>query len=176
MPTTTDTVDKTLIFVYGTLKRAFPNHHLLETFLPTDDAKFLGVYQTAGPYPMVRGPLGVPFLINLQGSGQRVKGELYSVSGRALARLDELEGIGRGHYERLKITVAAEEGGEVREVEAYYADRGFAVELWEKSGREGIAEYTLSDAEKYVGAEARDVVFSLGDYIRLYLDDKLEHA
>ncbi|KAK9716206.1 hypothetical protein RND81_06G218300 [Saponaria officinalis] len=168
-PTTTNDAE-TLIFVYGTLKRSFPNHHLLETFLATDDAKFLGVYKTVDPYPMVRGPLGVPFLINLPGSGLRVKGELYSVSGRALARLDELEGIGRGHYERLPAVVTAEDGGgEVSEVEAYYADRGFAEELWEKSGRNAVAEYLPSDAEKYVGVEARDVEFSLGDYIRVYL-------
>ncbi|KAL9246936.1 hypothetical protein vseg_020414 [Gypsophila vaccaria] len=173
--TATDTTyngGKALIFVYGTLKRAFPNHYVLETFLSTDDANFLGVYLTVHPYPLVRGPLGVPFLINRPGSGQRVKGELYSVSGQAKARLDELEGIGKGYYERLPMAVTGEEGGddggEVMEVEAYYADRGYAEALWEKSGREGVAEYTLSDAEKHVAVEEEGNEFSFGDYIRLH--------
>ncbi|KAJ1443124.1 Gamma-glutamylcyclotransferase, AIG2-like [Sesbania bispinosa] len=37
------------------------------------------------------------------GSDQAVHGELYSVSARSLARMDELEGSSRAHYERLPI-------------------------------------------------------------------------
>ncbi|XP_074309795.1 putative gamma-glutamylcyclotransferase At3g02910 [Silene latifolia] len=166
--------NKALIFVYGTLKQGFPNHHLLETLTASNDAQFLGPHTTVHPYPLVRGPLGIPFLINHLGSGRRVSGELYLVSGRALARLDELEGVDRGHYERLPATVVPTpaDGGDGAarvEAEAYFADRSFGMEMWEKSGREGIEEYRLSDADKYVGIEARDVGFKLKDYILLYL-------
>ncbi|TYI16521.1 hypothetical protein ES332_A08G261000v1 [Gossypium tomentosum] len=92
-----------LIFTYGTLKRGFSNHVLLQDLMRTGDAVFKGSYQTVEKYPLVCGPYRVPFLLNLPGSGHRVTGELYAVSSRGLARVDELEGTSRGHYERLPI-------------------------------------------------------------------------
>lgn len=163
--------NQTLIFVYGTLKKGFPNHHLIEEFSPSNDAVFMGKYQTVKPFPLVCGPLGIPFLINRPGSGQRVKGELYSVSGRALARLDELEGISIGNYERLPIEVVALDGGSDGgdAVEAYFAHRSYGEEMWAKSGRVGMEEYLDSGGEKYVRVADREVGLNLRDYIRLYL-------
>ncbi|KAL2892063.1 hypothetical protein RDABS01_007972 [Bienertia sinuspersici] len=166
--------NQTLIFVYGTLKQGFPNHHLLKDLMSSNDAVFLGSHKTLNSYPLVCGPLGIPFLINIPGSGHQVKGELYSVSGRALARLDELEGISRGHYERLPlevVTVTEEEEGEpqVTVAEGYFGHRSFGEEMWKKNGMVGMEEYVDKEGEKYVRVENRDVGLNLKDYIWAYL-------
>ncbi|EYU39455.1 hypothetical protein ABFS82_06G203400 [Erythranthe guttata] len=142
--------DVSLIFVYGTLKRGFYNHKLIQT----TDAAFIGPHTTVESFPLVCGPHGIPYLINLPGSGTRIHGELYSVSsGLGLARLDELEGIDRGHYERLPVAVC---GGErVRVVEAYFAHREFGEALWKRCGEEGLSEYGVDMVNNYVRREDR---------------------
>ncbi|KAJ4849546.1 hypothetical protein Tsubulata_042058 [Turnera subulata] len=105
--TTTQTTTTTLVFTYGTLKRGFSNHVLMQDLIRTGDAVFKGAYRTHQPYPLVCGPYRVPFLLNLPSAAgsHRVAGELYAVSVRGLSRLDELEGTSRGHYERLPIAL-----------------------------------------------------------------------
>ncbi|KAL7110004.1 hypothetical protein ACP275_06G210300 [Erythranthe tilingii] len=149
--------DVSLIFVYGTLKRGFYNHKLIDALIRTTDAAFLGPHTTVESFPLVCGPHGIPYLINLPGSGTRIHGELYSVSsGLGLARLDELEGIDRGHYERLPVAVAAECGGErVRVVDAYFAHREFGEALWKRCGEEGLSEYGVDMVNNYVRREDR---------------------
>ncbi|KAG5617493.1 hypothetical protein H5410_017317 [Solanum commersonii] len=105
---TEGTEKPTIIFTYGTLKRGFSNHVLLQDMIAAGDASFLGVYQTVDRLPLVCGPYRVPFLLNFPGSGEHVRGELYAVSGRGLIRMDELEGITRAHYERLPIKIRPE--------------------------------------------------------------------
>ncbi|KAE9593471.1 putative gamma-glutamylcyclotransferase [Lupinus albus] len=113
---------RALIFTYGTLKRGFPNHTLLQDLMLSGDASFVGTYRTFHNYPLVCGPYRVPFLLNIPGSGHRVRGELYSVTAHGLARMDDLEGTTRAHYERLPIKVIPStddtgdvgEGGNVR--------------------------------------------------------------
>lgn len=166
-----DNKNKTLIFVYGTLKNGFPNHHLLEALTQSNDAVFIGPHHTLKPFPLVCGPLGIPFLINLPGSGHRVRGELYSVSAKGLPVLDELEGVTRGHYERLPIQVVPAAEEVVVEAEAYFADRSFGEEMWEKSGRVGMGEYLDKEGEKYVRVGDRDVGLNLRDYITSFLND-----
>ncbi|KAL3838559.1 hypothetical protein ACJIZ3_023150 [Penstemon smallii] len=147
--------DVNLVFVYGTLKRGFYNHALIEDLMTTRDATYIGPYTTVSSFPLVCGPHGIPYLINLPGSGHRIRGELYSVSsGRGLARLDDLEGVHLGHYERLPVVV---EGGDkaATEAEAYFADRGFGEDLWRRCGEEGLSEYSLEMGRKYVRKEDR---------------------
>lgn len=151
-----------LIFTYGTLKRGFPNHSLMQSLIDQNDAVFQGTHVTLHSYPLVCGPNSIPYLINLPGSGHRVKGELYSVSTRGLVRLDELEGITLGHYERLPIQTQAE-------AEAYYAHRSFGEELWEKNGREGLSEYTEREASGFVRREDRPKDRSFVDEVRFFL-------
>ena len=57
------------------------------------------------------------------------------MTARGLARLDELEGVSRAHYERLPIAVDLAEGGcaRVDGVVAYYAHRDYAAEMWLRS-------------------------------------------
>lgn len=177
-----------LIFTYGTLKRNFSNHPLLQDLMRTGDATFIGTYRTFQNYPLVCGPYRVPFLINLPGSGQSVHGELYSVSSRGLARMDELEGTSRAHYERLPINVVPvsgnngeidgedEDGGCRHEAaltcaEAYYAHGSYAMEMWRKNGKRGLRCYSEKEAIGYVKRKDRPQHLTFLDHIRLFLSE-----
>lgn len=92
-----------LAFVYGTLKKGFGNHWLIEELISKGNAVYLGVARTEKQYPLVCGPFQVPFLVYKPGRGRYVKGELYRVNDAALAALDVLEGTDRGHYFRLPL-------------------------------------------------------------------------
>ncbi|XP_008788659.2 putative gamma-glutamylcyclotransferase At3g02910 [Phoenix dactylifera] len=151
-------MDRTLVFVYGTLKRDFPNHGLIEDLIRSGDASFVAAGRTASSLPLVVGPWGIPFLLPIPGSGRRVSGELFAVSARGLARIDDLEGTRRGHYERLPIAVVPNSGGgrdeeeaaaEAAEAEAYYAHRSYAAEMRRRSGEKGLRVYSEEDALGY---------------------------
>jgi len=87
-----------ILFVYGTLKKGFENHHFL------DGAKFLGETSTIEKYPMVNIVKAYPYLINEKGKGKFVKGEAYVIDIQILSRLDLLEGY-PDHYDRANITL-----------------------------------------------------------------------
>ena len=90
----------TLVFVYGSLKRGYRLHHLLQ------DQKFLGPASTitryrlfdAGEYPGL-----VEVSTDNIGQGVSVRGELYRVDDECLRRLDEAEGVDEGLYYRRPI-------------------------------------------------------------------------
>ncbi|KAL1211443.1 putative gamma-glutamylcyclotransferase [Cardamine amara subsp. amara] len=173
MTTAKVTTTTTLVFTYGTLKRGFSNHVLMQDLIRSGDASFKGVYQTLENYPLVCGPYRVPFLLNKPGSGQRVTGELYTVSPRGLSRLDELEGISRGHYVRQQIRLAAaavEEGGDLEtEVEAYYAHKSYEEELWKRNRGRSFGAYTENEARGYVKRNDRPQHLSFLDHIRIFV-------
>jgi gamma-glutamylcyclotransferase (GGCT)/AIG2-like uncharacterized protein YtfP len=74
-----------LLFVYGTLKRGFCNHHRLA------GAKFVGAARTHAIYRLLN--LGwYPGLIE-GNPGIAVEGELWDVDEATLRRLDEYEGV-----------------------------------------------------------------------------------
>jgi gamma-glutamylaminecyclotransferase len=78
------------VFVYGTLKRGFPNHATLA------DALFVGQARTVEAYPLVvQGPWFSPALLPEAGSGLRVSGELWDVDDAKFSELDELESLNR---------------------------------------------------------------------------------
>ncbi|KAK5812970.1 putative gamma-glutamylcyclotransferase At3g02910 [Gossypium arboreum] len=147
---------RTLLFSYGTLKQGHQNHFLMQDLIRKKDANFLGPYVTHQCHPLVIGPHGIPYLINLLGCGHRVKGELYSVSAQGLVRVDELESTSIGHYERLPIQVC-EEGKDSVLVEAqgYFAHRSFGEKLWERKGKVGLAEFGDKEGKEYVRKEDR---------------------
>lgn len=72
-------------FVYGTLRRGFHNHRLLQ------DSKFLGEALTVELFVLRARPGGIPFVGNDLALSQ-VHGELYQISLATLRRLDLLEG------------------------------------------------------------------------------------
>ncbi|KAK1566659.1 hypothetical protein Q3G72_002551 [Acer saccharum] len=156
---------RTLIFTYGTLKHGLPNHNLMQDLISQNDAVYLGPFSTQQPYPLVCGLHGIPYLINLAGSGNRVKGELYSVSSRGLIRLDELEGTSIGHYDRLPIQVQSEDGAVSKDGEAYFANSRFGVRLWEKKGKVGMSEYSLREGREYVRIVDRVIKSKSGSYV-----------
>lgn len=170
----------TIIFTYGTLKRGFSNHVLLQDMIAAGDASFLGVYQTIDRLPLVCGPYRVPFLLNFPGAGEQVRGELYAVSARGLTRMDELEGITRCHYERLPIkvrpdgdsltTVAAAGAAEAEaEAEAYYAHRNYAEALWKRNGEKGFSCYTEQEAKGYVKRKDRPQHLTFLEQIGIFI-------
>ncbi|KAK2658372.1 hypothetical protein Ddye_004905 [Dipteronia dyeriana] len=139
---------ETMIFTYGTLKRGFSNHTLLQDLIRTGDAVLKGTYTTFQKFPLVCGPYKVPFLLNMPGSGHRVSGELYAVSSYGLGRVDELEGTTRGHYQRLPIQLTAENQESVTAAaEAYFAETSYDEELWRKSKKMGFCCYSEKEAK-----------------------------
>jgi len=72
-----------LLFVYGTLKKGLLNSHYLKY------ETFLGEAKTLSKYPLIDGKF--PSLIDKNGMGFQVKGELYDVADITYERLDKLE-------------------------------------------------------------------------------------
>ncbi|KFK31441.1 hypothetical protein AALP_AA6G112100 [Arabis alpina] len=163
---------KNLIFVYGTLKRNQPNHFLLQDLISSNNAVFIGQRTTRLQYPLVTGLYGIPYLINKSGSGQKIRGELYSVSKQGLVRLDELEGIKVEHYERLLIEVIEEDDGEngVVLAEAYFAHCRFGERLWERRVKFGMCEFGENDGVLYVKPKDRPMFSSVLDEIVAFVE------
>ena len=89
------------VFVYGTLKRGYPNNPMLE------GCEFLGEAVTVVTYKAITVSadkmVGTSFpVIMPDPSGKPVAGELYTVDDATLARLDQLEREGRS-YDRVMI-------------------------------------------------------------------------
>ena len=98
------------VFIYGTLKRGFPNHDkpLLEKF-------YCGTCESLDTYPLViANKFFSPVLIDEKGSGLNVVGELYNVSKEVVDKLDIFEGVGKawGYY-RINIEVKQKSGSVV---------------------------------------------------------------
>ena len=75
------------VFVYGTLKRGFPNHEV-----GLAGQRFLGRFHTAEAYPLVvAGRWFSPVLLAEPGHGHRVHGEVFAVGDDVLTDLDRLE-------------------------------------------------------------------------------------
>lgn len=108
-----------LVFVYGTLKRGFPNHHYMTT------ARFVGRGRTVERYPLVvGGRYFSPSLFPEPGTGKRIAGELWEVDDATLARLDDLETVHLATgYRREKTPVEPVEGGPAIEAWTYFRER-----------------------------------------------------
>lgn len=79
------------IFVYGTLKRGFANHYLLENNFD-GAASFITKGHTKEAFPLVVGTDAyIPFMLPLKGQGKQVYGEIYEVNRNVLSLLDDLE-------------------------------------------------------------------------------------
>lgn len=92
-------ISVTKIFVYGTLKRGGSNHPLLT------GQHFLGETRTAGGYQLYS--LGeYPAMVRSADVRHDVTGEVWAVDAACLTKLDALEGIAEGLYERVPIKLA----------------------------------------------------------------------
>ena len=78
-----------LIFVYGTLKKGFPNH---DRYMR--QARLIGTYRTRDRYRLVlNGERHSPCMMAGAGFGRQVIGELYAVDQAGLEQMDRLERI-----------------------------------------------------------------------------------
>lgn len=96
--------ESNLIFCYGTLKREFPNHSIIQQI----NASFIAVAKTKFTFPLVlAGEWNSPFLIHEKNypNSYKVQGEIFEVDKKGIERLDEFEGVGKGRYQRLKIEI-----------------------------------------------------------------------
>ena len=105
-----------LVFVYGTLKKGFPNYVRYMT-----SAAFLGRYQTMEKYPLVLfGRRHVPGMLDRPGDGHHVEGEVYEVNDECLESIDVLEGIHKPDgYRRRTISVTSMDKAEPDQTQAY---------------------------------------------------------
>ncbi len=93
-----------LLFIYGSLKKGFDNHHLL-----SKHSKRLGKAITVGKFGMFEDSFGnYPYLVPVP--KMRIHGELYFIERRELLeKLDLFEGAPE-YYERKKILVKSHRG------------------------------------------------------------------
>ena len=84
----------TRVFVYGTLKRGGCNHHWISA------QRFVGEAETEAVYRMYDAG-GFPALVADEKRGVSIQGELWDVDENGLAKLDVLEGVAVGEYERV---------------------------------------------------------------------------
>ena len=107
------------VFVYGTLKRGFPNHHYMKT------SKLIGAYRTAERYPLVVGGRHFsPSLFPEPGTGKHVIGELWEVDDETLVKLDELETVHLPTgYRREMAKIEPVEGGATTQAWTYFRER-----------------------------------------------------
>lgn len=93
-----------LVFVYGTLKRGFPNHD--EWMKPY---KYIADSSTKRPFRLVVGEKYFSPIL-MEGDGNCITGELYEVSENGLAQLDIIESVGKPlGYKRILIDAVLNE-------------------------------------------------------------------
>ena len=108
------------IFVYGTLKRGYPN---FDTGM--GGTAFVGAYRTVELYPLViGGPWLSPNLIDEPGVGHQVTGEIFTATDEAVEFLDhfEMTHIAIG-YRRVERSFEALDGDTVTTAWVYVRDR-----------------------------------------------------
>ena len=93
-----------LLFIYGSLKKGFDNHHLLGQY-----SKRLGKAITVGKFGMFEDSFGnYPYLVSAPYT--RVHGELYEIHRKELLeKIDQFEGY-PDYYNRRKILVKTHKG------------------------------------------------------------------
>ena len=135
-----------LIFIYGTLKRGFPNHAACMS-----EAEFVGLCETQESYPLViGGRWHSPCLIDEPGSGLPVRGELYRVNPPTLAMLDQFESCDKPTgYLRKQIDIVMQGKDEAMQVWTYLKPR----DRIEGIHSDALAEYL--DFGDYVIASRR---------------------
>ena len=132
-----------MLFVYGSLKKGFDNHYLLNKH-----AKRIGKAITIGKFGMFEDGFGnYPYLIPVP--KMRIHGELYEIQRKELLeKLDKFEGY-PDYYERKKILVKTHRGP----VRAFvYMQHHTTIPLEQKPLREwkSNTEYKINQLEKYL--------------------------
>ena len=100
----------TLLFVYGTLKRGYSNHHHLA------GQRFVGLARTTPGFRLYDLG-GYPGIAPKSDDREGVVGEVWSVDAAALEELDRFEGVHEGLYRRAPLALMPP--FETKNVEAY---------------------------------------------------------
>ena len=155
LETETPMTGRFLVFVYGTLKKGFPNH---DRYMP--QARLMGTFRTRESYRLVlNGSRYSPCMMAGAGMGRRVIGELYEVDRAGLTRMDQLERIDLPDgYRRHRIRVDCIDGppSDTYDVFVYLK----APEWVDDPRSEALETYTPSDARSYIN---RTVNPSIGE-------------
>lgn len=106
-----NSMERTLLFVYGTLQKGHPLHHVLAGY----DARFIAKCRTLDSFIMRNN--GYPFVMREPENvlSRSVVGELYSVPIEAFERLDIIESA----YTREKVQVRDSDSNEIYETFMY---------------------------------------------------------
>lgn len=133
-----------LVFVYGTLKRGFPNHHYMT------GARLVGEARTVDAWPLVVGGTWfTPYLIPEKGQGHRVAGELWEVPEAMMPALDELESTHLPNgYRRVEIPVELASGTQ-HDAWTYFRERRHITAI----RTDHLADY---QDRRYVASSDRD--------------------
>ncbi|XP_053681140.1 troponin C-akin-1 protein-like [Anopheles nili] len=101
------------VFVYGTLKRGEPNHHLLAD-ADNGYAKFICKGSTNRRFPLIVATrYNIPFLLDKPGTGSYVTGEIYEVDDPLFEQLDVLEDYRKLYDRQIEDINVGIEGGNV---------------------------------------------------------------
>jgi gamma-glutamylaminecyclotransferase len=145
--------DRLMVFVYGTLKKGFPNH---DRYMP--QARLVGIFRTRERYRLVlNGDRYSPCMMAGAGRGRRVVGELYEVDQAGLTRMDQLERIDLPDgYRRHRILVDRIDSprSDAREVFAYMKPP----EWVDDPRSEALETYTPDDAHRYRNRAANRLI------------------
>jgi len=101
MVTSTHPSLKNLVFTYGTLKRKEPNSGVLKP----NQHLFVGTGLTKQTYPLVVATRhNIPCMLDLEGTGYNVSGEVFAVDDEMLKELDDFEEA-PDVYQRMKADI-----------------------------------------------------------------------
>ena len=134
------------VFVFGTLRQGFPNHHR------NRGRRVAGRYRTVEAYPLLLvGERHSPWLVDAPGEGLPVYGEVYELEDAALADMDRLERIDQPDgYRRRELLVIDEMSGRERSIQAYLkpVEQYLALPAGEVRSAP-LSEYSLTLAGSY---------------------------
>jgi gamma-glutamylaminecyclotransferase len=139
-----------LVFVFGTLKEAFPN------FSRNSGIRVPGTYATTLAFPFfLVGERFSPWMMDSPGLGHRVRGQLFDVDVAGLREMDLLERVGEPDgYVRQRISIHRVDDLTEFEVEAFVYLKPSRL-LDSKEVRLGpLEEYTQAHSSLYRGRSA----------------------
>jgi gamma-glutamylaminecyclotransferase len=109
-----------LVFVYGTLKQGYANFHV------NLGTRKDGTFETVQKFQLyILGEYFIPWLIDQEGFGHNVQGQLFDVDEHAISKMDELEMLNvPGWFTRRRILVRSTLPGskETHEAFVYFGD------------------------------------------------------
>ncbi|XP_071499736.1 putative gamma-glutamylcyclotransferase CG2811 [Diadema antillarum] len=108
---------ETKVFVYGTLKSDQPMHSYFAN-AERGSYRLVGTGKTSTKWPLVIATkFNIPFLLDMEGQGHHIRGEVYEVDDDMLKTLDYLEDYPE-LYDRRRTVVELDCGGPGAGVEA----------------------------------------------------------